>query len=268
MTKLELLPGGRQPRDVVQVESLSVNYGARVVLDGVSLRAARGRLLALLGPSGAGKSTLLHCLNRMTDLVPGCRVEGTIRLDGRDVHRAVPVTMLRRQVGLIFQKPNPFPLSIWRNLELPLREHVTSNRAELADRIEDVLEAVGLWKEVQGRLDDRAETLSGGQQQRLCVARALTLSPKVLLLDEPTSALDPVATRVMEDLITRLKSELALVMVTHDPSQARRLADDLAVLVEGPRGGGIIAEQGPTGQLLERPAHAMTVAYLGNWRSR
>ena len=183
----------------IQIENLSVHYAGQVALQGASLAVAPGELMALVGPSGCGKSSLLSAVNRMSDLVPGARVSGRVLIDGRDVlSEAEDVQALRRQIGMVFQQPNPFPLSIAENIRFALREHGVRNKAVLEERLEQALQATGLWNEVRDRLDKPALGLSGGQQQRLCFARALALQPSVLLLDEPCSALDPMASATVE----------------------------------------------------------------------
>nr|MBA3709304.1 phosphate ABC transporter ATP-binding protein [Planctomycetota bacterium] len=213
-------------------------------------------------PSGCGKSTVLQCLNRLIDLIPGVAVHGQVLVGDIDVRApGVDLTALRTRVGMIFQRPNPFPLSIRRNLELPLREHGTRARSLVEAMIERCLRAVGLWDEVKDRLNVSAASLSGGQQQRLCLARALTLRPQVLLLDEPCSALDPIAAGVVEDLIVSLKGFYTVVMVTHDLAQARRIADRVAIVWSDGRGGTIV-EQGPAAEVFTQPRHPVTAAYI------
>ena len=211
-------------------ERLTLRYGDKTALEDVSLSVVRGRITALIGPSGCGKTSFLNCLNRLTDLIPGCRVTGRVRIGGLDVFDPkTDVLTLRRRVGMIFQKPNPFPFSIRRNLEFPLREHGVRDRRRLEEKIETALRDVGLWDEVKDRLDRPALALSGGQQQRLCLARALVLGPEALLLDEPCSALDPISSGVVEDLIARLRDQFTLLVVTHNLAQARRIADYAAL---------------------------------------
>ncbi|MCB1034826.1 MAG: phosphate ABC transporter ATP-binding protein, partial [Acidobacteria bacterium] len=199
----------------LSVEGLSVFYGSRCALSGIDLSFARGSLTALVGPSGCGKSSFLQALNRLSELIPGCRVEGSVQLDGEDIHQVgFDPLALRRRVGMIFQKPNPFPLSILRNLTLPLREHGMKDRQELRRTVERVLREVGLWAEVKDRLETPAAALSGGQQQRLCIARAIAVEPEVVLMDEPCSALDPIATLKIEDLMHGLAERFTIVIVT------------------------------------------------------
>jgi phosphate transport system ATP-binding protein len=246
----------------LEVTDLFAWYRGRQALRGVTLPVAAGRITAIVGPSGCGKSTFLASLNRMTDLVPGCRVAGRILLDGRDIHEpGADVVALRRRVGMIFQRPNPFPLTIRRNLTFPLEHHGLRDRAARDAGAEAALRQVGLWAEVQDRLDAPALGLSGGQQQRLCLARALALDPEVLLMDEPCSALDPLASGVIEDLVASLRGRYTVVIVTHNLAQARRLADDVAVfwLQDGV---GTLIEHGPVTATFEAPRHELTAAYV------
>jgi phosphate transport system ATP-binding protein len=247
-------------------DGLSLHYGPRPALVDVTLAMPRGQITAVIGPSGCGKTSLLTCLNRLTDLIPGCRVSGSVRLGGVDVLDArTDVLALRRRVGMIFQKPNPFPFSIHRNLDFPLREHGLGDRRERQGRIEAALRDVGLWDEVKDRLHSPALALSGGQQQRLCLARALALGPEVLLLDEPCSALDPLSSGVVEDQIVRLRGRCTLLAVTHNLAQARRIADQVALLwVQD--GAGRLVEAGPAKQVLEAPRHKLTADYVSGMR--
>jgi phosphate transport system ATP-binding protein len=246
----------------IQIENLSVHYAAQVALQDASLAVAPGELMALVGPSGCGKSSLLSAVNRMSDLVPGARVSGCVLIDGRDVLSAAEdVQALRRQIGMVFQQPNPFPLSIAENIRFALREHGVRNKAELEERLEQALQATGLWNEVRDRLDKPALGLSGGQQQRLCFARALALQPSVLLLDEPCSALDPIASATVETLIDSLKGRYTLLMVTHNLAQARRLADHVAVCWVRD-GCGCVLDSGPAHALFESSRDPLAHRYL------
>lgn len=250
----------REP--ILETRGLSVSYGATSALADVSLRIRRGRITAVIGPSGCGKSSFLASLNRLTDLVPDCRVTGRIFLDGRDtLTETGDLIALRRRVGMIFQQPNPFPLSIARNLDLPLKELGVRHRDERRARSERALRQVGLWDEVAGRLQASALSLSGGQQQRLCLARAIALEPEVLLMDEPCSALDPIASATVEDLIQRLSGRYTMVVVTHNLAQAQRIADDTAVFWLRD-GAGRMIETGPTRQIFEAPRDEQTAAYV------
>lgn len=247
---------------LIRVEGLSVHYGRKPAFKDVTLTINRGCITALIGPSGCGKTSFLNCLNRLTDLIPGCRVSGQIMIGSLDVRSlAIDVRALRQRVGMIFQKPNPFPLSIRKNLELPLREHGVRRRESLGEIVETVLRQIGLWDEVKDRLDAPAMSLSGGQQQRLCIARAMTLRPEVLLMDEPCSSLDPISSGVVEELIVRLRDEFTVLIVTHNLAQARRIAD-CAAMFWVKNGSGRLVEQGTAGQIFEAPADAITAAYM------
>ncbi len=254
------------PSIVLQSRRLRVSYGATVAVRDIDLDIPRQRITAVIGPSGCGKSSFLATLNRITDMIPGCHVEGSVRLDGDDLlHPELDLIQLRRRVGMIFQKPNPFPMSIRRNLDLPLRAKGISLGAERLRLIEHTLQQVGLWDEVEGRLETSALALSGGQQQRLCIARALVLEPEVLLFDEPCSALDPISSGVVEDLIVQLKGRASIIVVTHNLAQARRMADHVAMFWHE-EGTGRLIEAGPAAQIFEQPKHPMTAAYIDGSR--
>ncbi|MGE0645284.1 MAG: phosphate ABC transporter ATP-binding protein [Nitrospira sp.] len=254
------------PKPFIEVERLSLHYGPTPAFQDVTLVINQGCITTLVGPSGCGKTSFLSSLNRLTDLIPGCRLSGRIRLDGLDVLTPdTDVIHLRRRVGMIFQKPNPFPLSIRKNLEFPLREHGLRDRARLARTIETGLRDVGLWDEVKDRLESPALALSGGQQQRLCMARALVLSPDVLLMDEPCSALDPISSGLVEDLIVGLRGRYTILIVTHNLAQARRIADYTAFFwVQN--GAGRLIETGTAKQIFEEPRDPLTAAYVGGMR--
>ncbi len=246
----------------LEIEALSVSYGGRVALHEVSFGAPAGSVTALVGPSGCGKTSLLNCLNRMTDLLPGCTVDGRVRLFGDDV--LAPdrdLLALRRRVGMIFQRPNPFDLSIRRNIDLPLREHGVRRPDARAARLEQALRDVGLWPEVCHRLDRPALDLSGGQRQRLCIARAIALEPQVLLMDEPCSGLDPQATATIEALIQDWRGRYTVLIVTHNLAQARRVSDHIAVLWAAD-GVGRLVEHGPTPAVFAAPRHPAAADYL------
>lgn len=244
------------------VKDLAVSYGAKPALHHVNLSIHRNCITAIIGPSGCGKSTFLTCLNRMTDLVPGCRVGGRVAMDQTDItNGTINLIALRRRVGMIFQKPNPLPLSIRKNLTFPLKQHGLRRRRERDAEAEIALRRVGLWDEVKDRLNAPASGLSGGQQQRLCIARALALDPKVLLMDEPCSALDPIASGVVEDLIASLRGNYTVVVVTHNLAQARRIADDVAMFWVRD-GAGTVVEAGSAQQVFESPRSEITAAYL------
>lgn len=256
------------PEPVIQVKNLSLHYGARHALDDVTLDIYRGCVTALIGPSGCGKTSFLSALNRLTDLIPDCHLKGEIHLNGKDIHDpACNVQHLRRTIGMVFQKPTPFPLSIYRNLALPLLEHGIARRAEVGAIIEQTLHDVGLWDEVRNRLHTAALSLSGGQQQRLCIARALVLNPAILLMDEPCSALDPIASGIVEDLICRLRGRYTIVIVTHNLAQARRIANYAAFFWIGEQEhAGQIIEFGRCRDIFEASVHPLTTAYISGAR--
>lgn len=247
---------------LIQADSLSLRYGKKAAFADVSLGMSAGEITAIVGPSGCGKSSFLMCLNRLTDLVPEAEISGQLRWGDWDLlHPKLDTTSLRRRVGMILQKPNPFPLSIWKNLAFPLAEHGIKQRGEQRQRIEQALQEVGLWNEVKDRLKDSALQLSGGQQQRLCIARALVLQPEVLLMDEPCSALDPISSRRVEELVRGMRGRYTVAIVTHNLAQAKRLADQTAVFWTE-EGGGHLIEMGATGQIFEQPQHPLTQDYV------
>jgi len=251
---------------VLHLDDVAVSYNGRLAIREATFDVTGGSIMALIGPSGCGKSSLLQSINRMTDLIPGARVDGQLHLGGLDVLAPeTDVTALRRRVGMIFQKPNPFPTSIRSNLAMPLHEHGVRDRDQVDAAIQGALEEVGLWKEVLDRLDSPAQALSGGQQQRLCIARALVLRPEVILLDEPCSALDPIASGVVEDLVASLRGHFTVVIVTHNLAQARRIADDVVVLWAC-GGAGCMAEAGPAKQIFEDPQDPITQDYVNGYR--
>jgi phosphate transport system ATP-binding protein len=260
------LPAGQddqeEPPPLWRVSDLTVRYGRKTALSSVSVDLHKGAVTAIIGPSGCGKSTFLFCLNRLSAAVDGCSVSGRILLNSHDILAGrVDEIALRRKIGFIFQKPNPFPLSIRRNLELPLKEHGMRDRAAIDETIETTLKAVGLWDEVKDRLHAPAQQLSGGQQQRLCIARALVLQPEALLMDEPCSALDPIATGVIETLIHSLKHRLTIVIVTHNLRQARRVGDHVA-LFWCHDGAGHLVEVGRSEELFNDPKTDLTKRYI------
>lgn len=249
---------------MIEARNLSVHYGGRCALRNVTVAFPARSVTAIVGPSGAGKSTLLAALNRLIDLVPDARVEGDVRFLGEDARAAnVSPAVLRRRIGMIFQDPNPFPLSIEKNIQLALREHGVRDRGQLRAITRRVLEDVGLWEEVRDRLHHRADTLSGGQQQRLCIARALALQPEALLMDEPCSALDPIAARRIEALAVALAERYTVVVVTHDLASARRMATR-AVVLWPVDGAGEIVEQGPAWRVFTSPRHPAAAGYLAS----
>jgi len=263
---LESGPPCCNPEPIISIKNLSLYYDKKMALDNVSLDIYQGCITALIGPSGCGKTSFLSVLNRLTDMIPGCRVSGQVRFNQHDLFdSALDLQYLRRDIGMIFQKPVPFPLSIRRNIELPLREHGMQQQTKLDQRVEQVLQDVGLWQEVKDRLDSPAQALSGGQQQRLCIARALALKPKVLLMDEPCSALDPISSGVVEDLIQRLRGQYTVVIVTHNLAQARRIANYAGFFWVKERAGSLI-EFGRCQQIFESPRHELTAAYINGSR--
>lgn len=254
------------PTPIIDVHGLRVSYNGITALDDLSLQIHQGCITALIGPSGCGKTSFLSSLNRLTDLIPHARVEGRIEFDGLNIHDPkVDVRALRTHVGMIFQRPNPFPLSVRKNIEMPLREHGITSKQVLQERLERALTDVGLWHEVKDRLDQSALGLSGGQQQRLCIARALALEPKVLLMDEPCSALDPISSGVVEDLVLRLKGRYTVVIVTHNLAQAKRIANYAAFFWMKEKVGKLI-EYGQSRQIFEDPGHELTAAYISGVR--
>jgi phosphate transport system ATP-binding protein len=228
-------------------------------LRGIDLSIARGEFISLIGPSGCGKSTFLRTLNRMNDIIPGTRVEGRVVIEGRDIYApGTDVVALRRRVGMVFQKSNPFPKTIFENVAYGVRINgLARSRSELNERVEESLHSAAIWDEVKDRLHDSALTLSGGQQQRLCIARALAVTPEILLMDEPASALDPIATQRIEELIYTLKSRYTIVIVTHNMQQAARVSDRTAIFWLGR-----LVEYGATDQLFTNPAEKLTEDYV------
>ena len=239
--------------------NVNVFYGDKCAIDDVTLDIAEKQVISFIGPSGCGKSTLLRCLNRMNDTIDICRIEGTIALDGQDIYAPnIDVVPLRARVGMVFQKPNPFPKSIYDNVAYGPRIHgLAASRAELNDIVENSLERAGLWEEVKDRLDQPGTGLSGGQQQRLCIARAIAVSPEVILMDEPCSALDPIATARIEELIHELRDEFTIVIVTHSMQQAARVSQRTAYFHLGK-----LVEVGDTEQIFTKPQHEMTQNYI------
>lgn len=239
-------------------EGFFVLYGGRPAVKGVTMNIPPGRVTAIIGPSGCGKSTFLRAINRMNDLIPGCTVQGRLTLDGEDLYAPqLDVVALRRKVGMVFQKPNPFPKSLFDNVAYGPRIHGTTNRSKLAEIVEHSLTRAGLWDEVKDRLHDNAMQLSGGQQQRLCIARALAVDPEVLLMDEPASALDPRSTARVEELIDELSGQYTIIIVTHNMQQAARVSDLTAFFYEGE-----LIEFGPTKEIFTKPRQEKTEAYI------
>ena len=240
---------------ILTIEKLRVCYGDKVAIPNLSLDIFPGQVTALIGPSGCGKSTLLRCLNRMNDFIPGVEVTGSLTFQGQNIlDDSIDEVKLRTTIGMVFQKPNPFPRSVSENIAWGLRMH---NRSASDDAVELALRQAYLWNEVKEKLDTSALSLSGGQQQRLCIARALALQPQVLLMDEPCSALDPIATQRIEELITSIKERCTVVIVTHNLAQARRVSDQTLFLEEGE-----IVEMGPTQELFANPRKERTADYV------
>ena len=239
------------------VDSMDFYYGDFHALKNINMKLHGNRITAFIGPSGCGKSTFLKTLNRMNDLVEGSRVEGTILLDGDDIYREMDLIDLRTKVGMVFQKPNPFPMSIYDNIAYGPRVHGIKKKAELDALVETSLRQAAIWEEVKGDLKKSALSLSGGQQQRLCIARALATKPEVLLMDEPTSALDPISTLKIEDLILELKQEYTILIVTHNMQQAARVSDYTAFFLLGD-----VVEYGDTETLFSTPANKKTEDYI------
>jgi phosphate transport system ATP-binding protein len=243
---------------LITADAVSVFYGDFEAIKKVSIAIPRNRVVAFIGPSGCGKSTFLRSINRLNDLIPGCRVTGALKIGGRNVYdRGVDLVSLRRQVGLVFQKPNPFPKSVYENIAFGPRLQGVRRRAELDERVEDCLRKAALWDEVKDRLHQSALGLSGGQQQRLCIARALATRPRVLLMDEPASALDPIATAKIEDLIGELKRSYTIVIVTHNMQQAARVSDHTAFFYLGS-----LIEYDRTATIFTNPANKQTEDYV------
>ena len=255
-----------EPIAHIKANDLSITYHGQPALEGVTLDINRGCITALVGPSGCGKTSFLMSMNRLTDLIPGCQVSGTLYLHDLDIlSPQVDLLNLRRTIGMIFQKPTLFPFSIRQNLELPLREHGMYTRRMLGDLMEKTLQQVGLWDEIKDRLAFPAQSLSGGQQQRLCLARALMLSPDVLLLDEPCSSLDPLSSGIVEDLIGSLRGRYTVLIVTHNLAQARRIADHVAFFWSF-NGIGRLVESGTAQTIFDHPTHELTSAYISGAR--
>lgn len=243
--------------DKIVIENLDLYYKEFKALKNVNLRIPEKEIIAFIGPSGCGKSTLLKSLNRMNDLVEGCRITGLVTLDNKNIYTDMEINMLRKRVGMVFQKPNPFPMSIYDNIAYGPRTHGVKAKVKLDDIIEKSLRDAAIWDEVKDRLKKSALGLSGGQQQRLCIARALAVQPEVLLMDEPTSALDPISTSKIEDLAVELKKDYTIVMVTHNMQQAARISDKTAFFLLGE-----IIEYNETEKLFSMPKDKRTEDYI------
>ncbi len=241
-----------------EVSNLDLYYGQLHALKDVELKIPERQITAFIGPSGCGKSTLMRTLNRMNDLVEGCRITGTVLLDGEDIYNSdMDTTLLRKRVGMVFQKPNPFPMSVYDNVAFGPRTHGVRGKARLDDIVERSLRDAAIWGELKDRLKKDALGLSGGQQQRLCIARALAVEPEVLLMDEPTSALDPISTSRIEDLCVTLREKYTIIIVTHNMQQAARISDNTAFFLLGE-----IIEYGQTDQLFSVPKDKRTEDYI------
>ena len=244
--------------DLISVKNLNLWYGAHQALHDINLDIPEKSITALIGPSGCGKSTFLKTLDRMNDLIPGVKITGEVRYDGQDIYApGVDVNELRRAIGMVFQKPNPFPMSIYDNIAYGPRTHGVRNKAKLDDLVEQSLRGAAIWDEVKDRLKKNALGLSGGQQQRLCIARALAVEPRVLLMDEPTSALDPISTSKIEELAVQLKERYTIVIVTHNMQQAVRISDRTAFFLLGE-----LIECDGTEKLFSAPSDKRTEDYI------
>lgn len=241
----------------IEIRDVNLFYNDFHALKNINLDVEANEITAFIGPSGCGKSTLLKSLNRMNDLVEGCKISGKMLLDGENIYGNMDVNLLRKRVGMVFQKPNPFPMSIYDNIAFGPRTHGVKSKAKLDDIVEKSLRDAAIWEEVKDRLKKSALGLSGGQQQRLCIARALAVCPEVLLMDEPTSALDPISTAKIEDLVLDLKKEYTIVMVTHNMQQATRVSDKTVFFLLGE-----VIEAAPTEQLFSMPKDKRTEDYI------
>ena len=244
-------------KDKMSVRDLHLSYGDFPALKNISIDIGEREVLSLIGPSGCGKSTFIRVLNRMNDLIEECRITGTVLLDDEDIYADSDATMLRTRVGMVFQKPNPFPMSIWENIAYGPKMQGIHDRKTLNEIVETSLVKAALWDEAKDRLKKSALSLSGGQQQRLCIARAIAMKPEVILMDEPTSALDPIATKKIEELVETLKSDYTIVIVTHSMNQAARISDKTAFFLLGE-----ILEQGETSRLFTSPERQETSDYI------
>ena len=242
----------------ISVKDLDLYYGDFKALKNINIEIEPNEITAFIGPSGCGKSTLLRCLNRMNDLVEGCKIEGSVLLDGNNIYgKNVDVNLLRKKVGMVFQKPNPFPMSIYDNIAYSPRTHGIKNKAQLDEIVETSLKNAAIWDECKDRLKSSALGMSGGQQQRLCIARALACQPEVILMDEPTSALDPISTSKIEELVLELKKKYTVVIVTHNMQQAVRISDKTAFFLLGD-----LVEYGQTDQIFSVPKDKRTENYI------
>ena len=246
----------------IDIQNLKLSISNQIIFESINLPIYKNHVNALIGPSGCGKSSLLNTITRLTDYYENAKIEGQVHIENEDVFSPeTDLIKLRRKVGMIFQKPVPFPLSIRKNFELPLKEHGVKNKSELDEKMETALRDVGLWNEVSNRLNKSATLLSGGQQQRLCIARVLALEPKALLMDEPCSALDPMATSIIETLIQQLKEKYTILLVTHNLSQAKRIADYVAFMWYNNSHGKLI-EHNHSDIIFDTPSNPITAAYV------
>ena len=243
--------------NIIQAKNMNLWYGANHALKDINIALPERQITALIGPSGCGKSTFLKSLNRMNDLVEGCRIEGEITFDGVDIYKSYDVNILRKRVGMVFQKPNPFPMSIYDNIAYGPRIHGIKSKVKLDEIVEDSLRKAAIWDECKDRLKKSALGMSGGQQQRLCIARALAVEPEILLMDEPTSALDPISTSKIEDLAVELREKYTIIMVTHNMQQAARIADKTAFFLLGE-----VIEFDSTDKMFSNPADKRTEDYI------
>lgn len=241
----------------ISIQEMNLHYGDFHALKNVNIEIEANKITAFIGPSGCGKSTLLKSINRMNDLVEGCKIEGSLLLDKEDIYNGMDVNILRKRVGMVFQKPNPFPMSIYDNIAYGPRTHGIRNKAKLDGIVERALRNAAIWDECKDRLKKSALGMSGGQQQRICIARALAVEPEVLLMDEPTSALDPISTSKIEDLVTELKKDYTIIMVTHNMQQAVRVSDNTAFFLLGE-----IIEYNDTERLFSIPSDKRTEDYI------
>lgn len=244
-------------KEIIKTEDMNLWYSTNHTLKNINISLPENRITALIGPSGCGKSTFLKSLNRMNDLVEGCRIEGKITLDGVDIYKDTDVNILRKRVGMVFQKPNPFPMSIYDNIAYGPRVHGIKSRLRLDEIVEKSLRQAAIWDECKDRLKKSALGMSGGQQQRLCIARALAVEPEILLMDEPTSALDPISTSKIEDLAVELREKYTIAIVTHNMQQAARIADKTAFFLLGE-----VVEFDDTGKIFSSPADKRTEDYI------
>ena len=242
---------------IMQIENLDLFYGDFQALKNINMEIQANQITAFIGPSGCGKSTFLKTLNRMNDLVEGCRITGKVTLEGQDIYNGMDVNLLRKRVGMVFQKPNPFPMSIYDNIAYGPRTHGIRSKAKLDDIVEKSLRNAAIWDETKDRLKTSALGMSGGQQQRLCIARALAVQPDILLMDEPTSALDPISTSKIEDLCMELKKDYTIIIVTHNMQQAARISDKTAFFLLGE-----VIEMGETDQIFSMPKDERTENYI------